>query len=123
MKIKPSAARRANIERDMVGRFFGREGREKARLDVLQKFAWRAPNAYFCSKLLAMSTIQHINAYLESIPAQLQIQVLRYIESLVPKKAKAAPISPQRTFRFIGMGNSMGAINQVENLRDFAYDA
>lgn len=69
-----------------------------------------------------MSTIQHINAYLESIPAQLQIQVLRYIENLVAKKTKPAQISPQRLFRFIGLGNSKGAVNQIENLRDFAYD-
>lgn len=69
-----------------------------------------------------MSTIQHINAYLESIPAQLQLQVLRYIESLVSKKAKPTPLIPQRTFRFIGMGNSKGTVNQIENLRDFGYD-
>ncbi|MFN0214348.1 MAG: hypothetical protein ACKVT2_08855 [Saprospiraceae bacterium] len=69
-----------------------------------------------------MSTIQHINVYLESIPAQLQLQVLHYIESLVPQKAKPTPVSPQRTFRFIGLGNSKGAVNQIENLRDFAYN-
>jgi len=69
-----------------------------------------------------MSTIQHINAYLENIPAQLQLQVLHYIESLVPKKAKPTPVSPRRNFRFIGLGNSKGAVNQIENLRDFAYN-
>jgi hypothetical protein len=69
-----------------------------------------------------MSTIQYINAYLESIPAQLQLQVLRYIESLAPKKAKTPPVNPRRTFRFIGLGNSNGAMNQIENLCDFAYD-
>lgn len=69
-----------------------------------------------------MSTIQYINTYLENIPAQLQLQVLRYIESLAPKKAKTAQVSPRPPFRFIGMGNSNGAINRIENLRDFAYD-
>lgn len=69
-----------------------------------------------------MSTIQHINAYLESIPTQLQLQVLRYIEGLTLQKAKANPITPRRDFRFIGMGNSNAALNQIENLRDFAYD-
>lgn len=70
-----------------------------------------------------MNTIQHINAYLENIPAQLQLQVLHYVETLIPKKTKSVPKkSPQSTFRFIGLGNSKGAVNQIENLRDFAYN-
>jgi len=73
-------------------------------------------------KLRTMSTIQHINAYLESIPSQLHLQVLRYIESLILKKAKPAPVSPRRPFRFIGLRNSKGALNRIENLRDFAHD-
>jgi hypothetical protein len=73
-------------------------------------------------KLFAMSTIQHINAYLDRIPVQMQLQVLHFIERLAQKKVQAIPAPPRPTFRFIGLGDSGGALNQIANLRDFAYD-
>ena len=69
-----------------------------------------------------MSTIQHINAYLERIPVQMQIQVLHFVERLALKKVKVIPAPAPRVFRFIGLGNSNSALNQIANLRDFAYD-
>lgn len=75
---------------------------------------------YFCVKIASMSTIQHINAYLERIPVQMQIQVLRFVERLALKKEPIVLASPPRIFGFIGLGNSNGALNQIVNLRDFA---
>ncbi len=70
-----------------------------------------------------MSTIQHINAYLEKLPAPLQLEVLHFIEYLAQKKSPVKRTKEQkRVFHFIGLGDSNGAVNQIENLRDFAHD-
>ncbi|MEZ4828877.1 MAG: DUF2281 domain-containing protein [Bacteroidia bacterium] len=72
-----------------------------------------------------MSTIQHIYKWLEILPANLQTEVLHFVEFLVLKNKKNKEIQDTvrtREFHFIGKGDSRGAINQIDNLRDFAYE-
>jgi hypothetical protein len=64
-----------------------------------------------------------INERVAGLPPEMQVEVLHFIEFLLLKKNgvnKPAPAKP--VFNFIGKGNSNGAINQIVNLRDFAYD-
>lgn len=64
-----------------------------------------------------------INERIAVLPPEMQEEVLHFIEFLLLKKkgeGKNVPSKP--VFNFIGKGNSNGAVNQIANLRNFAYD-
>lgn len=58
-----------------------------------------------------------------ALSPEMQAEVLRYIEFLLLKKNETDKNLPNYTvFNFIGKGSSNGAVNQIANIRDFAYD-
>jgi len=64
-----------------------------------------------------------INERVAVLPPEMQVEVLHFIEFLLLKKKGAGKNEPSKpTFNFIGKGDSNGAVNQIANLRDFAYD-
>ncbi len=64
-----------------------------------------------------------INERIAVLPPEMQVEVLHFIEFLLLKKKGAEQKEPVKpVFNFIGKGNSNGAVNQIANLRDFAYD-
>ena len=57
------------------------------------------------------------------LPPEMQVEVLHFVEFLllrVKNQPEGEGIEP--VFTFLGKGNSNGAINQIADLRDFAYE-
>ncbi|MBV6439306.1 MAG: DUF2281 domain-containing protein [Haliscomenobacteraceae bacterium CHB4] len=64
-----------------------------------------------------------INERIAILPPEMQVEVLHFIEFLLAKKNETIKTPPTKpVFKFIGKGDSNGVVNQIVNLRDFAYD-
>ena len=68
-----------------------------------------------------MNTTAQINYFVENLPAELQQEVLRYVQRLMKKKTQPKPPKSRRVLRFAEGGDSGGLLNRIENVRDFAY--
>ena len=74
-----------------------------------------------------MSLVQLISQQLAQLSDQQQQEVLDFVEFLAQKYASPQPEEVEAgeiltRFSFMGTGDSGGKINEIENLRDFAYD-
>jgi len=92
----------------------------------VKDFYWNfiSKNLIFIDKLKSMSNLsQQILQRTAVLPPEMQLEVLHFVEFLL-QRVKKEPIAelPATNFSFIGKGSSSGNINQIENLRDFAYE-
>ena len=74
-----------------------------------------------------MSLVQLISQQLAQLPDQQQQEVLDFVEFLAQKYASPQPEEEEAgenrpRFSFIGKWRSGGKTDEIENLRDFAYD-
>ncbi len=67
-----------------------------------------------------------IYQYIDKLPPRLQEEVLHFVEYLFfrnhPEKEVKPTLSKPRDWSFAGSVSSKGTINQIQNLRDFAYE-
>lgn len=57
------------------------------------------------------------------LPPEMQVEVLHFVEFLLLRVRQASIVEKYKlTSGFIGKGNSSGVINQITDLRDFAYE-